>query len=374
MYSRFSSKIFQNIRQRPLPKLPISASANFKSAGAGSLVGGGILLSGLAGTTLYAKEEKQQTAPKYVKGGSPFDLTKFEGRFWYFVECVDPRTLYLSDTEIADAKKLLADYDTKGSLPDGATDSDMWNAKRIIDAAVHPATGEKMFFGGRMAMFVPMNIPIGYGMMVSKSTAGILFWQWFNQSFNVVNNYVNRSSAEVEYSKLAQCYGLAVVTSCSIAMGFKALIVAVPALGLLGPVIPYLAVISAGSANVAFTRMGEITDGVPVFDDNGKELGISMKAGREAVLQTVVTRSCCLPIGILLIPPAVMGALNLSPGALTTAVELSVVSVCVAIGLPLCLALAPQKMTIDVNKLEPEFQQIKDNGGYLKHVFANKGL
>ena len=71
---------------------------------------------------------------------------------------------------------------------------------------------------------------------------GVVFWQWVNQSYNVMNNYVNRSSSTIDFTPLMQSYGLAVFTSCSIALGAKRLLKAVPALAGFGPFIPYLAV------------------------------------------------------------------------------------------------------------------------------------
>ena len=70
---------------------------------------------------------------------------------------------------------------------------------------------------------------------------------------------------------------------------------AVPALEVLGSFVTYLAVISAGSANVSFFPMEEWTGkGVSVVDDDGEDLGMSLKAGQQGVLQTVLTRSLFL--------------------------------------------------------------------------------
>merc|ERR1719373_474118 len=109
--------------------------------------------------------------------------------------------------------------------------------------------------------------------------------QWLNQTYNVINNYVNRSGATVDWSALLQSYGLAVTASCSIALGASKLIEAVPALQMFGPFVPYLAVISAGTANVSFTRMEEwYGSGVSIVDEEGKDLGISKAAGQMGVL------------------------------------------------------------------------------------------
>ncbi len=64
----------------------------------------------------------------------------------------------------------------------------------------------------------------------------------------VVNNYTNRSSKDVDNVALAKAYGLAVTASCGIALAAgKAMASAPPSVKMLGPFVPYLAVITAGN-------------------------------------------------------------------------------------------------------------------------------
>lgn len=73
---------------------------------------------------------------------------------------------------------------------------------------------------------------------------------------------------------------LAVTSACGIAVGASKLLKAVPKLQAFGPFVPYLAVITAGSCNVGFTRMDEVLNGIDVYDADGKKVGRSIAAGQ----------------------------------------------------------------------------------------------
>eukprot|EP00400_MALV-I_sp_L67-5_P000681 gene681-418_t len=357
----FAGRIFQRFRGSARP---ISAACGTAATG--------VYLS----SPLLANEPKktQLVVPKYTSDGDRYDQTNFEGRLTGILDRIDPRTLFITDDELDKAQKLIDDFDKSGYLAAGVTDADMWDAKRKVEACIHPVTKEKMFVLGRMSAFVPMNVPICFGMLTfGGSPAGVIFWQWVNQSYNVMTNYVNRSSSKIELQPLLQSYGLAVFTSCAIALRAGTLFKAVPSCAGFGPFIPDLAVISAGSCNVAFTRMHEITHGIPIFDRDGKELGISKKAGERAVLQTIATRSCILPIPVLLVPPLVMKMVPFT-GVAAVLFQTGVITCCISLGLPIVLSLQPQQMTIDVTHLEQKFQGLTDSAGAISQVFANKGL
>ena len=135
-----------------------------------------------------------------------------------------------------------------------------------------------------------------------------------------------------------------------------------------------MAVITAGSCNVGFTRMDEINNGIDVYDGDGKKLGRSIAAGKVAVFQTVTSRSCFLPIFPLVIPTVVMKAI-LATGAVAAGggaaivLEIITITLSMSVGLPCALALQPLQMSLDVKSLEPEFQSLG-----LTHVYASKGM
>merc|ERR1712060_593351 len=103
----------------------------------------------------------------------------------------------------------------------GLSDADMWAHRKNVEVSIHPVTGEVLFPMGRMSAFVPMNVPLCALMLMAQTPGQVVFTQWLNQTYNVVNNYVNRSGASVDWAELLQSYGLAVGASCSIALGAK---------------------------------------------------------------------------------------------------------------------------------------------------------
>jgi len=285
-----------------------------------------------------------------------------------------------TDEDLAAAQARLAEFKKLGKLPAGVSDADMWESQRVVDAIIHGPTGEKMMIAGRMSMFVPMNLIPTSGMIMARSTPAILFWQWMNQTYNVVNNYTCRAGPEVAYGPLAQSYALAVTASCSIAIGAKKMLATFPRLQAFGLLVPYFAVISAGTCNVAFTRMDEIQNGIDVADADGNIVGRSIAAGREAVFKTVTTRSMFIPFCSLVGPPVMMKAVYATGmvaagGAVAMVLEVGAVAAMLAFGLPIALAIQPLQMELDVSKLEPNFQSLTNkDGSPMKHVYASKGL
>src|SRR3989338_8575500 len=235
------------------------------------------------------------------------------GRFRHFVDMTDMRTLLSSQADIDRSRDMLRAYRT---APTPGADADaLWKAKQIVDACVHPDTGEVVFAPFRVSAFVPMNLVIVFGMLNPNAGIGsIVFWQWVNQSYNVAMNFANRNASNaMSTQQILGSYAAAVGISCSLAVGLnqwvkRAVNMAPAVRAVLTKAVPFIAVASAGAANVVLMRKNEL-DGVEVFDEEGGALGKSKVAGRTALLTTALSR--ITTSGVLLAgPPLSMGILE----------------------------------------------------------------
>ena len=67
------------------------------------------------------------------------------------------------------------------------------NAMKLYKSSFHPDTGDLQNVFGRMSFQVPGGMMItGAMLQFYKSVPQVVFWQWFNQSFNaLVSQYQN---------------------------------------------------------------------------------------------------------------------------------------------------------------------------------------
>lgn len=140
-------------------------------------------------------------------------------------------------------------------------------------------------------------------LMPNPSLTSVIFWQWANQTLNVAVNHANANkSIEMTPQELGTAYVAATATSVLLAVGLTRAVPRLPlAAGtraLLGRLVPFVSVASAGVVNISCIRWKEMRDGVDVFkvtlDKDGNEekemLGKSPKAGQMAVMQSAASR------------------------------------------------------------------------------------
>lgn len=221
-----------------------------------------------------------------------YDDTTFYGRWRRVLDLINPMSLLTTEKQVLEAHQLLEKY-REGRLPPNISDQALWNAKWLVDSTIHPDTGNIVPAFFRLSAFIPVNIPIMIGMLLSPKTAfSIPFWQAVNQTYNVGFNYFNRNeSNEFSNQKLAVSYLLATSSSVVIAVALDKLIMRYSKGGFfirtLGPA---TALAIAGCANLWVIRYRETIDGVDVYDADGKNIGKSVQAGKDGLYKTTFIR------------------------------------------------------------------------------------
>ncbi|XP_066549215.1 sideroflexin-3 [Amia ocellicauda] len=307
-----------------------------------------------------------------------WDQGTFMGRAMHFFMVTDPRNVLLSSEALEDARRTVENY-RLGIVKPGLTEDELWRAKYVYDSAFHPDTGEKMILIGRMAAQVPMNMTItGCMLTFYRTTPAVVFWQWINQSFNAVVNYTNRSGdAPITVNQLGAAYISATTGAVITALGLKSLTKHLPPI--IGRFVPFAAVAAANCINIPFMRQRELKLGIPVMDEEGRRLGESTTAARQAIAQVVVSR-IGMAVPAMAIPPVIMNALEKRAfmkrfPVLNAPVQVGLVGLCLVFATPLCCALFPQKSSMKVTSLEPELQaQIRESSPHTQKVYFNKGL
>jgi len=323
-------------------------------------------------TNVYIHAEDH--TPQFSLNASAHDQRSYAGRFRHYVSIIDPRLLLINSDKLSSSQKLLDEFSRNHSNSDYVRDDEaLWSAQHVVDSAMNHATGEVIHPIARMCAFIPSSVPITLGMLTMTSTPAILGLQWINQSYNAIFNYSHRSKPSQDKSQILKAYALATGTSCGIALGLNKIAKNIKPPWLISTV----AVMAAGSANVAFTRSSEIKDGVSVFDESGQVVGTSNIAGRYAVGYTILSRSIFLPIPLMVVPGYMSMLIGRSIPRLVAskgsklAVDLACIILAQAIALPACIAAFPQKLAIKRNQLESQFHNASDGGEYL---YIQKGV
>ncbi|XP_064916259.1 sideroflexin-5 isoform X3 [Columba livia] len=277
--------------------------------------------------------------PPFQLGKPRFEQTSFYGRFRHFLDIIDPRTLFVTESRLKEAVQLLEDY-KHGTLPPGVTNKELWGAQKIKQAIIHPDTNETIFMPFRMSGYIPFGTPIVVGLLLPNQTlASTVFWQ---VGLNVL---VQRANKFTPATRL-----------------------------LIQRFVPFPAVASANICNVVLMRHTELEEGIDVLDNNGNIVGSSRIAAKHALLETALTR-VVLPMPILVLPPIIMSILEKtsllrSRPRMILPVQSLVCLAAFGLALPLAISLFPQMSEIETSRLEPEIAVATTS----KTVVYNKGL
>lgn len=313
---------------------------------------------------------------------SRYDLSTYWGRVRHCADISDPTMLLNSTSDIAAAKRTVWDY-KNGVSP---MTPDLWRAKKVLDSALHPDTGETVFLPFRMSSCVLSNLVVTAGMLTpGLGTAGTLFWQIANQLLNVAINISNANKSHpLSTKEIATNYVLAVSALCSVALGLNLLVPRMRRLNpatrtILGRLVPFAAVVSAGIANVFLMRSAELRHGISVYDEEGKDVGTSKKAAFYAVGETAASR-VINATPIMVVPPLLLVRLQKSrflrgkSKLVETAVNVGLIFATSLVALPFALAVFPQTRVLPALALEPQFHNLKDKEGHEAKLSFNRGI
>merc|ERR1712137_1103106 len=147
-------------------------------------------------------------------------------------------------------------------------------------------------------------------MIMSKTPGLQLFWNWVNQSQNAMVNYCNRNAtSQTSTTTLALSYVGAVSSALGVVYGLNQLARRMfPGRARLLTFIAFPASVVASSTNCYIVRRPELSTGIPLTDEDGRELLGGQKsfvAAGKAVGQTVFSRAI-LQIPVFLIPALMM--------------------------------------------------------------------
>lgn len=320
------------------------------------------------------------TVPEFRLNGTKFDQSTYWGRLRRCFDVVDPRTLFVSKEKLQHSLELL-DNVQAGKRPLNVTDAELWNAKKIKDAIIHPDTGEKILMPLRMSGYVPFGTASVIGMLIpGASVSQVVFWQWVNQTHNAGVNYANRNATKpTPTSKFIQSYVGAVGSALTIAVGIslgikKTSLLSANSKLLASRFVAYPATATANIANVYLMRSSELQQGIDVHDQQGNVVGTSKAAAKKAVSETALSR-VILPAPILIFPPIIMTMLEktkfiMSRPKMILPLNAVVCTLAFGLALPFAIALFPQQSKMSREKLEADIAEKTDS----QFVYFNKGL
>ncbi|KAH8293391.1 hypothetical protein KR054_000045 [Drosophila jambulina] len=308
-----------------------------------------------------------------------YDQNTYIGRAKHFFLVTNPLNVLASSAKLEEARQIVLKYRAGKDVPECKTIDDVWRAKYLYDSAFHPETGEKQIVFGRMSAQMPMNTVITGGMMAFyKSTGAVVFWQWFNQTYNAVVNYTNRSgTTPISQQQLVTSYCLATGGALATALSLNRAVRNMNPL--LGRLVPLVAVAAANCINIPCMRMQELRNGVVLLDENNTEMGVSKKAAAVGISAVILSRIAMAIPGMTLTPMLMnnlekRGFLAKYPRS-NAPIQTLFCGFVLIFATPLGCAFFKQRAGIKVDSLETEVRDsIKKKRPELDTVWFNKGL
>jgi hypothetical protein len=291
---------------------------------------------------------------------------------------MDIRNAFVTEKDIDAAVELLKDD------PAGHTPEELFKARKIVDATVHPDTKQKIFMPLRVSFIVPCNLLLDLGMLSARTTSGLVASQLANQTYNALHYYANRNASNAEsITESAQGFIGATASSVSISVWLMRVSKSLSpqSSAILRRLIPFSAVAMADFFNLGIVRRNEYLQGVDIRDtSSGEVVGKSRLAGAYAVSSCIFGRIVVV-VPILAVPPMAMYYLEgryasrswFNKGRLPmlmTMVGLSIQCFC-----PLVFGIFRQRAEVNVQMLEPAFHNIVNSKGQkVCTVSYNKGI
>ncbi|CAH0597721.1 unnamed protein product [Chrysodeixis includens] len=308
-----------------------------------------------------------------------WDQGTYMGRAKHFFLMTNPLNFFTSEKRLDEAKRIVDEYRRTKVMPPGYDEEKLWAAKYLYDSAFHPDTGEKMTRIGRMSAQAPMNTLIT-GCMITfyKTTPAIVFWQWFNQTFNAVVNYTNRSGdAAISTQQLLASYVCACGGALGTALYLNSKVKHMKPI--FARLVPFAAVCGANFINIPMMRSNEVLNGTPVFTPQGDRIGDSKIAARTGIFLVCISRIGMALPGMTVTPIITdygtrRGWFKRYPMSVMP-FQMLLVGVSLTLFTPMCCAIFEQNSKLPVEKLDEDLKDIiKRKFPEETHVCYNKGL
>jgi len=228
-----------------------------------------------------------------------------------------------------------------------------------------------------MYFFVPMNIPIAFGLMCLPATQiNIMIFNFLNQTYNASINYMNSSGTSDSTKLLAVSYACALVSSIGTGLLLKRAFIQSGKANIFKDIlIRILPSCMAGFLNLFCMRFDCIINGINTRDENSNVLKVSKICGRKAVFEGALSRLFLpTPLIIQFLIVRQLRKTNLKSQSLIF-LELLLCGTALGIGLPLSIAIFKQNSKIHVSKVEKEFLNLfNERKEPIEYIFYNKGL